>query len=97
AQLPSSLHAALPISISVEKGKDRRLEHGRIPACNSRDHNHYIAPVIVGDRDEALARPASGRRVRTAQAVHPANLDGVARSVWPRSEEHTSELQSPYD
>src|SRR5207248_5805448 len=70
--------------IAVDGGGGRSFEYW-----------HIASSVSVGQRVEAGVT-VLGHILRGCEHVHLTELDsGVA--VNPRSEEHTSELQSPYD
>src|SRR5207248_8270350 len=78
-----SLHDALPIS----RLQDRRRRHRQSPF-----HDRSADEVFRAHREEGAGDARS--RPHHVQQKHGAVRDALAVS---RSEEHTSELQSPYD
>src|SRR5207248_5227410 len=78
---PPSLHDALPISVAPSRVSRRPRDRG----CGR-----------GGRRDDG--RDRARRRRRPRQRPGPATRAGRGRAARDaRSEEHTSELQSPYD
>src|SRR5207248_10366530 len=90
-----SLHDALPISFS--KGWAALGGTGN-PGCGRRDDGHRWDIVLQG---AGVAASVAGCRHVYRRAASASSLDrelSVAnRDAALRSEEHTSELQSPYD
>src|SRR5207248_11496719 len=80
-----SLHDALPIFI-VEHPAQRRADPGRV------EPHHGRAVGVLGEPEQA-------ERANREQAVRRGVVDVAVEHHAPayRSEEHTSELQSPYD
>src|SRR5207248_11517891 len=76
-----SLHDALPIC----------LQQGRLPRAVSAEHGDGAAPW----RRHADAEQHLAAVVGRAEIAHLEDRPGAVRHQ--RSEEHTSELQSPYD
>src|SRR5207248_8053036 len=86
---PLSLHDALPISCNVIRTERENSLRGRTWAADG-------GRVAAGDGAAGVearrdAPPRARRRVEHRRGA----VGGVAET--PRSEEHTSELQSPYD
>src|SRR5207248_11796695 len=92
---PLSLHDALPIFVAARL---RRLQAGGV--------GDDVGPELEGQLAVALAElvrlPVAGQRRAAvddhglAALLHAPQLERLARR-HARSEEHTSELQSPYD
>src|SRR5437867_3729510 len=86
-----SLHDALPICVLVEvrRGTDVEVElprAGRSPGSRARRHG---VRLVLPDPGKREVQRADERVRRRGAVVHLQHDD--------RSEEHTSELQSPYD
>src|SRR5207248_8248751 len=88
-----SLHDALPICLAVGHVLETEL-HVSLSTALVAEHLEASAepfvngPLDVGHRDVAVA---------TRGGFHPATQRDHAGGEMERSEEHTSELQSPYD
>src|SRR5207248_10355708 len=92
AVVPFSLHAALPICSALE-------EHVREPPGRGADVERVEPRHVDPERIEGVRElVACARDVRRSLLNHERHVlvDLLAR-FRVRSEEHTSELQSPYD
>src|SRR5207248_10593390 len=88
---PLSLHDALPIYGVVGRDGEvaEQVQHVAAPNRVARDHgDHRLGQVLDG------ALQVEGVEARHALLIYVATL---AAHTLVRSEEHTSELQSPYD
>src|SRR5207248_10688612 len=89
---PLPLHDALPISKDLDPARLVVPVRAEIIAARHPDERVVLPPTTTQNRDfvRALAQPTRRRQRRHVRRRR------VERRV-PRSEEHTSELQSPYD
>src|SRR5690606_39971073 len=85
------LHDALPISDRVEAASERRLRiHGRLTLRGVT--LPLVLEAVVNDMRRHPMPPF--RRTAGFSAVGTLSRSDFGISAWPRSEEHTSELQS---
>src|SRR5207248_11713672 len=85
-----SLHDALPISSVLPRTSSPRLPCIRADRCTP-SHDRATPPPRRLQQTSAQSGPAGRTSSRRASWMRPSSLPR-----W-RSEEHTSELQSPYD
>src|SRR5207248_4537660 len=91
-----SLHDALPICSLYRRDERVQAQHGALPLAHD-----LLVVCVTEHRDEdpldAHGRLDHVRRVALAVLPDELELRPGRNSVLRRSEEHTSELQSPYD
>src|SRR5207244_7832124 len=89
----TSLHDALPISRDQETGDGARLE-GELEAAGERS-GRRLRRADVGAHRDVHADEAGRTRQDGADGKAARNEHAEEVGQQPRSEEHTSELQSP--
>src|SRR5205807_9514347 len=85
-----SLHDALPI-LKVDNGSDSAALDYRV----NLPPDHEMAPGGLAEEELRKLAAATGGKFYQEEDVYKLPGDIAAKSVTVRSEEHTSELQSP--